>query len=68
MRNLYLITHRIGHESTVVSHFAVGHTFKYADGNGTEVPKEKQIKTEKDTIYDSRFIITARGSSDKIDL
>jgi len=42
----------IGHESTVVSHFAVGHTFKYADANGTEVPKEHQTRTENDTIYD----------------
>ena len=56
MRILYLITHRIGHESTVVSPFALGHTFKYADANGTEVPKEQQIETEKDTIYDGGFV------------
>jgi hypothetical protein len=33
------------------THFAVGHTFKYADT--MEVPKAQQIKTEKDTMYDS---------------
>ena len=65
-RILSLIARRIGHESTVVSHFAVGHTFKYADENGTEVPKEQQIETEKDTIYDGGFIITARGPNDEI--
>ena len=42
----------------------MGHTFKYADANGSEVPKEQQIETEKDTIYDSGFVVP--GSSDEI--
>ena len=44
----------------------MGHTFKYADANGSEVPKEQQIETEKDTIYDSGFVIAVPGSSDEI--
>jgi len=47
---------RVGHQGKVVSHFVLGETFKYADANGTEVPKEQQLQTKKDTIYDSAYI------------
>ncbi|KAG6857040.1 hypothetical protein H0H87_010394 [Tephrocybe sp. NHM501043] len=42
----------IGHNSTIVSHFAVGQSKKYADVNGTLLPEEEWINTQKDTIYD----------------
>ncbi|KAF5383292.1 hypothetical protein D9615_005025 [Tricholomella constricta] len=42
----------VGHQNTIVSHFAVGYTREYEDVNGTELPVEEWIKTEKDTIYD----------------
>ncbi|KAG6839223.1 hypothetical protein C0991_004665, partial [Blastosporella zonata] len=42
----------IGHDSTIVSHFAVGQSKKYADVNGTFLPEEEWIDTQKDTIYD----------------
>ncbi|KAF8067784.1 putative beta-lactamase [Lyophyllum atratum] len=42
----------VGHQNTIVSSFAVGQSYKYADVNGTQLPLQKQIEAEKDTIYD----------------
>jgi hypothetical protein len=50
------VLRRVGHESTVVSYFAVGQTLKYADANGTELPENQQLETKRGTIYDSGSI------------
>ncbi|KAF9457910.1 putative beta-lactamase [Collybia nuda] len=42
----------VGHQNTIVSHFAVGEAVKYADVNGTLLPARDRIVTKKDTIYD----------------
>jgi len=42
----------VGHQATIVSHFAAGQSLKYADVNGTELPASQQIPAEEDTIYD----------------
>ncbi|KAG6820921.1 hypothetical protein H0H93_009695 [Arthromyces matolae] len=43
---------RIGHNNTIVSHFAVGQSRKYSDVNGTLLPEDSWIATQKNTIYD----------------
>ncbi|KAG6909922.1 hypothetical protein DXG01_014442 [Tephrocybe rancida] len=42
----------VGHDSTIVSHFAVGQSKKYADVNGTLLSETEWIDTKTDTIYD----------------
>lgn len=42
----------VAKDSTIVSHFAVGHRNLYADVNGTLLPESLQEETTKDTIYD----------------
>ncbi|KAG6873890.1 hypothetical protein C0995_009669 [Termitomyces sp. Mi166 len=42
----------VGHDNTIVSHFAVGQSKKYADVNGNLLPEKEWIDTQKDTIYD----------------
>ncbi|KAG6821756.1 hypothetical protein H0H92_001033, partial [Tricholoma furcatifolium] len=41
----------IGRENTIVSHFAVGQSRKYAYANGTLLPLKEWIETREDTIY-----------------
>ncbi|PBK94721.1 putative beta-lactamase [Armillaria gallica] len=42
----------IGHQGTIVSHFAVGEVVKYANENGSELESDKKISAKLDTIYD----------------
>ena len=41
-----------GHNGYIVQRAAAGYALKYADGAGTELPKEQQIPARTDTIYD----------------
>ncbi|KAF8635307.1 hypothetical protein AX17_003955 [Amanita inopinata Kibby_2008] len=42
----------VGNEGTIVSNFAVGYTYLYADASGTMLPQSEWIPTTTDTIYD----------------
>ncbi|RDB30558.1 hypothetical protein Hypma_007144 [Hypsizygus marmoreus] len=42
----------VGHQNTIVSHFAVGNALEYADVNGTKLPEEKRVKMQRDTVFD----------------
>ncbi|PLB34766.1 serine hydrolase domain-containing protein [Aspergillus candidus] len=42
----------VGHDNTIVSHFASGQMLLYADIDGTKLPESEQIQAEPDTIYD----------------
>ncbi|KAK0192332.1 putative beta-lactamase [Armillaria mellea] len=42
----------IGHQGTIVSHFAVGEVVKYVKENGSELENDKKISAKLDTIYD----------------
>ncbi|KAK0232449.1 putative beta-lactamase [Armillaria nabsnona] len=42
----------IGHQGTIVSHFAVEEVVKYANENGSELENDKKISAKLDTIYD----------------
>ncbi|KAK0496220.1 hypothetical protein EDD18DRAFT_1105391 [Armillaria luteobubalina] len=52
----YLNCVRIGHQSTIVSHFAVGKVVKYANESGSELEIDKKILVKLDTIYDMSVI------------
>ncbi|WP_231747310.1 serine hydrolase domain-containing protein, partial [Auraticoccus cholistanensis] len=41
-----------GHDGTQVFQEAAGYSLRYADGQGTELPREEWIETRTDTIYD----------------
>ncbi|SFD87717.1 CubicO group peptidase, beta-lactamase class C family [Actinopolyspora alba] len=42
----------LAHDGMVVSHEAMGHELRYADGAGTELPPGQQERTAPDTIFD----------------
>ena len=42
----------VGHDATIVSQFAFGQASKYANANGTLLPREQQTAAQVDTIYD----------------
>ncbi|PFH47420.1 hypothetical protein AMATHDRAFT_6762 [Amanita thiersii Skay4041] len=42
----------VGHDNTIVSHFAVGYTSKYSHSNGTELPVDQWVQAATDTIWD----------------
>ncbi|MGC4937972.1 serine hydrolase [Kribbella sp. DT2] len=42
----------LGHDGKIVTREATGLALKYADGSGTELPKDQQIPMRDDTIFD----------------
>jgi CubicO group peptidase (beta-lactamase class C family) len=40
------------HDGVVVTHEAVGHAVRYADGAGTELPPAQQVPMRRDSIFD----------------
>ncbi len=40
------------HDGTVVTHEAVGHAVRYANGSGTELPADQQVPMRRDSIFD----------------
>jgi hypothetical protein len=52
-RELTKDVHRIGREGEIVSESSVGYVYKYADVNGTLLPRDQWIPATNDTVYDS---------------
>jgi CubicO group peptidase (beta-lactamase class C family) len=46
------VTVLVAHDSTIVSHFAVGKALLYADASGTHLPIKAQMDAQDNTIYD----------------
>ena len=42
----------LGHNGDVVAHEASGYALRYADGTGTELPRDQWVPMRKDTIFD----------------
>jgi CubicO group peptidase (beta-lactamase class C family) len=42
----------LAHDGVVVSRHATGHALRYADGNGTELPRDQWVPMRTDSIFD----------------
>lgn len=42
----------MGHDGHIVAHQASGYALRYADGSGTELPRDQWVPMDQDTIFD----------------